>query len=77
MCHRQVGMGTFLLSRRIDPDEVMLEDRKDLTSDYVKVVVRMGMGNMPAIPRGEVSDPQLAIIARYLANEEGYEDENN
>jgi mono/diheme cytochrome c family protein len=27
----------------------------------------MGIGNMPRIGRGEVSDPQLEAIARYLA----------
>jgi mono/diheme cytochrome c family protein len=66
MCHRQGGMGTGLLSRRMNPAKAKLEDRNDLTSDYITVAVRTGIGNMPRLSRAEVSDPQLAAIARYL-----------
>lgn len=69
MCHRQFGMGTVLLGRRVDKDKVFLEDRNDLTSDFVIVAARQGIGNMPRIPRGEVSDDQLQIIAQYLAKQ--------
>jgi cytochrome c553 len=67
MCHRQMGMGTVLLARRMDPKIAMLEQRNDLTRDYVVSAARNGIGNMPRIPRGEVSDQQLAVIAAYLA----------
>lgn len=67
MCHRQAGMGTFLLSRRLGPEMAVLEGRDNLTVDYVKFVARNGLGNMPRIPPGEVSDEQLEIIANYLA----------
>lgn len=67
MCHRQMGMGTVLLARRMNPAVAMLEARKDLTADFVIQAARAGIGNMPRIQRGEVSDAQLAIIARYLA----------
>ncbi|MFO1505009.1 MAG: cytochrome c [Steroidobacteraceae bacterium] len=67
MCHRQLGMGTVSLARRVPPDRAMLEKRTDLTADYVKVVARHGLVNMPRISRGEVSDAQLDRIARYLA----------
>lgn len=66
MCHRQMGMGTVILARRIEPTEAMLETRKDLSADYVMAAVRQGIGNMPRIGRGEVSDAQLARIAQYL-----------
>jgi len=65
MCHGPGGMGTGLLARRVE--EPLLEKRKDLTADYVTQAARMGIGNMPAIPRGEVSDAQMAQIAGYLA----------
>jgi cytochrome c5 len=65
MCHAQVGMGTGLLARRVDP--AVLTDRTDLTADYVIEAARTGIGNMPAIPRGEASDAQLKAIADYLA----------
>ena len=44
-----------------------LEKRRDLTPEYVTQAVRTGIGNMPWISRGEVSDRQLAAIATYLS----------
>ncbi|NBC35421.1 cytochrome c [Novosphingobium sp. FSY-8] len=67
MCHRQMGMGTVILARRMAPAIAMLEARDDLTPDLIRAVARNGMGNMPRIPRGEVSDAQLATIAAYLS----------
>ena len=67
MCHRQMGMGTVLLSRRLPANSTMLEQRTDLTPEYITSAARMGIGNMPRIPRGEVSDAQLDTIAAYLA----------
>jgi mono/diheme cytochrome c family protein len=66
MCHRQMGMGTVILARRMDPAKAMLEKRGDLTAAYVTASVRNGVGNMPRISRGEVSDRQLKVIAEYL-----------
>ena len=65
MCHGKVGMGTGLLARRVQPP--MLAERTDLTADYVVQAARSGIGNMPAIPRGEASDAQLDAIAAWLA----------
>lgn len=65
MCHGPGGMGTGLLARRAD--QPLLEKRTDLTADYVVQAARMGIGNMPAIPRGEVSDADLQLIAQHLA----------
>jgi cytochrome c5 len=67
MCHRQMGMGTVILARRMPPEKAMLEMRDDLSADFVKTAVRQGIGNMPRIGRGEVSDEQLGQIARFLA----------
>lgn len=67
MCHRNFGMGTVLLSRRIDPAKVWLERRDDLTEDYVIAAARGGIGNMPRITRGDVDDDDLKAIAAYLA----------
>lgn len=64
-CHGAMGMGTGLLARRSEVP--VLDERTDLTRDYVTTAVRSGIGNMPAIARGEVSDAQLAEIAEYLA----------
>jgi mono/diheme cytochrome c family protein len=67
MCHQTNGMGVGLLARRPgDTSKGLLESRTDLSAAVVKVVVRNGIVNMPRISRGEVSDPELALIADYL-----------
>jgi len=58
-------MGTGLLGRRVQP--ALLEARDNLPAAYVVMAARQGIGNMPAIPRGEVSDADLKAIADYLA----------
>lgn len=69
MCHREMGMGTLTLARRVPPGLQMLEKRSDLTREFVIAAARHGTGNMPRISRGEVSDRQLAVIATYLAGQ--------
>jgi mono/diheme cytochrome c family protein len=64
MCHGPGGMGTGLLQRRVQPAE--LAKRTNLTKAQVMAVARAGLGNMPPVSRGEVSDRQLAAIADYL-----------
>jgi cytochrome c553 len=66
MCHRQMGMGTVILARRMEPKLAQLEARDDLTPEFVAAAVRGGIGNMPRIGRGEVSEAQLTRIAAYL-----------
>jgi mono/diheme cytochrome c family protein len=68
MCHQGIGMAVSLLSRRPgDTSNGLLEQRKDLAADFITTVTRTGIGNMPRIPRGEVSDPEMKAIAGYLA----------
>jgi mono/diheme cytochrome c family protein len=68
MCHQTIGMGVALLSRRPgDASKGLLEERTDLTADFVRTAVRSGLVNMPRIARAEVSDVELAAIATYLA----------
>ena len=65
MCHGPNGMGQGLLAREgKQPD---LEKRGDLKKAYIVFAARHGVGNMPAIPPGEVSDADLNAIADYLA----------
>jgi len=67
MCHQTNGMGVGILARRPgDTSKGLLESRADLSAAVVKAVVRAGIGNMPRIARGEVSDPELDVIAAYL-----------
>lgn len=69
MCHDAHGMGTGLLARRMDPKVAELEKRTDLTPDYVIQAARTGIGNMPPISRGEVSDAEMGAIAAYLSKQ--------
>ncbi len=69
MCHRADGMGTGLLARRYPKGQELLEARTNLTVDFVSATVRNGVGNMPPLSRAEVSDAQLASIARYLSKQ--------
>ena len=64
-CHGPNGMGTGLLARR--SEQPLLERRGNLPAQYVILAARQGIGNMPPIPRGEVSDAELKQIADYLA----------
>lgn len=65
VCHGPNGMGEGLLGRRLEIAN--LEARDDLVADFVIQAARMGIANMPAIPRGEVSDDEMQQIADYLA----------
>lgn len=68
MCHQTIGMAVGILSRRPgDASQGFLEERSDLSAQFVQTVVRAGILNMPRMPRAEVSDPELASIASYLS----------
>lgn len=66
MCHGPNGMGTGLLQRAGRP-QPLLEARGGLPAQFIITAARRGIGNMPAIPRAEVSDEHLQAIADYLA----------
>lgn len=66
MCHREGQTGTFVLARRLGADRSLLEKRSDLTPDYIRVVVRSGLINMPRISRVELPDADLAAVTAWL-----------
>jgi mono/diheme cytochrome c family protein len=70
-CHLAGGMGTNLLTKQMmmakrPPTDGMLSNRTDLTSDYVKSVVRMGKNAMPRQTRVDITDAELDSVAAYL-----------
>jgi mono/diheme cytochrome c family protein len=69
MCHRANGMGTGILARRLQGEQALLENRKDLQAAFIDTVVRGGFGVMYPISRGEVSDEQLAKIKQHLVKQ--------
>jgi mono/diheme cytochrome c family protein len=65
VCHLEGGMGTMILARRL-PDAPKLQDRRDLTAEFVIRVARQGQGAMPRITPVDATDAELAAIAAYL-----------
>jgi mono/diheme cytochrome c family protein len=45
----------------------LLEERTDLTPEFVKLMVRQGVEAMPSFRKTELSDANLDAIAAYLA----------
>ncbi|MCP5395416.1 MAG: cytochrome c [Sphingomonadaceae bacterium] len=73
-CHLNGGMGTnLLIKQRIavgeGPEMALLTNRKDLTADYVKQVVRQGKAAMPPQTRVDITDAELDSVAQYLAGD--------
>lgn len=66
LCHLEGGFGTRVLARRVPDGQALLQDRTVLPAAYTAAVVRRGIGSMPQIREAELSDGQLAEIARYL-----------
>jgi len=75
-CHFPGGMGTNLLTKErvaagAAPESGLLTNRKDLTVDFIKMVVRRGKLAMPRLTRVDVTDAELDAIAHYLGKPSG------
>lgn len=69
MCHDR-GMehpGTAALTYLYGKGKGALEDRDNLTPDFVRFFVRDGRGLMPAFRVGELNDSELKVLAEYLS----------
>jgi len=66
-CHSPGVWGTNRLSKRMDKEKAVLENRTDLSAALVQTVVRTGIGSMPPLRKSELSDADLAAVAAYLA----------
>jgi mono/diheme cytochrome c family protein len=60
--------GTFALSLKYRNDKIppALEDRTDLTPEYIETVVRYGIFSMPPLGKTDVSDDELKAIGTYF-----------
>jgi (+)-pinoresinol hydroxylase len=65
-CHSPGVWGTNRLSKRMDKEKAVLENRTDLSAALVQTVVRTGIGSMPPLRKSELSDADLAAVAAYL-----------
>ncbi|WP_428408868.1 c-type cytochrome [Hyphococcus sp.] len=59
--------GTFQLAATRGAGYAVLEQREDLTSDYVKYIVRNGLNGMPPFKPTVITDAELDMLAGYLA----------
>jgi len=68
-CHSVAsGPGSMALQRKYQGAvPAILNQRTDLTADYVRAVVRSGVSFMPSFRKTEISDAELAALADYLA----------
>jgi len=59
--------GTQRLGWRRGERYAVLTQRTDLSADYVRLVVRRGLEEMPPFRPSEISDAELAELGAYLA----------
>ena len=65
-CHDSSGWGTRALARRLPKGQAELALRKGLTADYVRYVVRHGVGSMPPLTPTDLSDAELRALGAWL-----------
>lgn len=70
-CHEDSirAPGTTALAAKYSKDmPASLEQREDLTPELVTYFVRHGVSIMPTFRKTEISDAELAALAKYLSN---------
>ena len=65
-CHGKVGPGTYMLAKRLGNEESRIDQRTDLTGDYIRYVVRNGLNGMLPFRQTEVTDGELKDVIDYL-----------
>jgi mono/diheme cytochrome c family protein len=58
--------GTWKLALRLGKDKAVLAERRDLNAEYIKYVVRHGLGGMPLFRGVEISNSELEALTQYL-----------
>ena len=68
-CHGEdnSGPGTLRLAWDSGEDKSLLTERDDLNRDYVRVVVRRGLDEMPSFRITEISETELKALVDFLA----------
>ncbi len=69
VCHARGGTGAIMLTRRIGAEKSLLDQRNDLTPEYIRFVVRRGLGSMPWLSPVELPESELAALVRYLTRD--------
>lgn len=72
-CHKPLGEyvssvpATTAMQRKYPDRPAALEERTDLTPDYVRQIVRSGVFSMPFFRKTELSDADVDALGAYLA----------
>jgi (+)-pinoresinol hydroxylase len=72
-CHGTLtGPGSMALQRKYKGNPVaILDQRTDMSADYIKAVTRQGVSFMPSFRKTEISDSELAQLAAFITHTEG------
>lgn len=65
-CHNPRAYGTEALARRLGEGKGVLEQRNDLPDDYIRGVIKQGLGNMPAYTPTDLTEGEITAIVDYL-----------
>jgi mono/diheme cytochrome c family protein len=70
-CHDSApgNPGTYVLAKKLGKESSVLENRTDITADYVTSVTRHGLKGMPKYRKTELSDADVMAIAAYLTRQ--------
>jgi len=68
-CHSAGVWGTNRLSKRMDKEHAILENRTDLSAGAIQTIVRTGIGSMPPLRKTELTDADVSAIAAYLTRQ--------
>lgn len=68
-CHGEdnSGPGTLRLAWDKGEDKSLLTERDDLNSEYIRVVVRRGLDEMPSFRITEINEAELSALVDFLA----------
>ena len=68
-CHGEdnSGPGTLRLAWDKGEDQSLLTERDDLNSEYIRVVVRRGLDEMPSFRITEINEAELSALVDFLA----------
>jgi mono/diheme cytochrome c family protein len=66
-CHAPAGWATRTLARRMPADQAPIANRRDLTPDFLRAVVRNGIGSMPRFTPTDLSDREIDALAAWLS----------
>jgi cytochrome c5 len=68
MCHAAGDdhTGSFQLARTRGAEYAVLEQRTDLTADYIREVVRHGMNTMGGFSKVDITEQEMSALVDYL-----------